>query len=126
MSIFGSREEDPLLQNDPLAPPSDDSSDSSSAHPEGLRSDSDSPLSNALTEAESPGPGAPFAFPEEGPTRTLRRSVEAAREGHLSILNAAFDQGWRLTRIEYQEQTADLLLVLRREASETDRTDRIV
>jgi hypothetical protein len=33
--------------------------------------------------------------------------VEAAAEGRLTELNAAFDQGWRLAHVDLRSETAD-------------------
>jgi len=145
MNLFGSREDDPLLENDPLAPSSDENTasgeerasddDSAPSSPAGdgprtspSREENDDPGSgnDAPSAGTSNGTGPHFALPGTGSTRTLRRSVETAQEGRLSVLNAAFDQGWRLDRIEYQKETDELLFVLHREASDPESQDLIV
>lgn len=127
---LGSRDEDPLLKNDPLAPSSDgdegegddettgmtsSGEDPSSANlPPGKTSsglqrqspqknESDSELQEDNWSVFSPSEDH-FAFGGEGDTRVVVRSVEAAAEGRLTVLNSAFDQGWRLARVALKEE----------------------
>jgi len=92
MSLFGSRENDPLLQDDPFAP-----------------SEGEPSASDAGNRASSRD--------EEG-KRVLVRGVDEAEAGTLSALNTAFDQGWRLEKVVHREETADLLFWLRQRSAE--------
>jgi hypothetical protein len=128
MSIFGSREEDPLLQDDPLAPSSEDESAPEDEPPAG-----DDPAPASAEDAEEAPTEEPpdeseghFALDGEGTTRTLVRSVGEAEHGNLTVLNAAFDQGWRVDCVVYQEESDDLLFQLRREESGSDQNGVIV
>ena len=131
MDLFGSREEDPLLENDPLAPSPDENADSgeepTADDAPSSSNDDDSPSGDAPSSSNASNGSSPhFALAGTGDTRTLRRSVEKTEDGGLSVLNAAFDQGWRLDRIEYRAETDDLLFTLRREDSEPRDQDLIV
>ena len=140
MSVFGTREDDPLLQNDPLAPSPDDeqegepSSDeppydeessekavSEDASSEAAPSDketapTDGPETDASTSHSEGtdsvfGPGSSSETEDENhfrlggseDTRAIVRSAKEAASGRLTVLNAAFDQGWRLSRVDVQE-----------------------
>jgi hypothetical protein len=124
MTLFGRREEDPLLQNDPLAPSSDDGqegprssneNDSSEAvppenedvSPDGPDEDASSVASPRSETPESVfGAGSStdtnnhFSFDGTDETRVIIRTAEEATSGRLTVLNSAFDQGWRVDRIE--------------------------
>jgi len=138
MSIFGSREDDPLLQDDPLAP-SDHESSASSA-----RASEQSPSGGEeATQASSSSPGAeptasqsdassdPVSDPRssfEGKRarRAIVRGLDTVETGALSALNTAFDQGWRLDKIVYREETADLLFLLRQQEASAGQGGLIV
>lgn len=145
MSLFGSREDDPLLQDDPFAPSEEDSASRPSApseeeHPDPEASGSgadaispDVPASGAELPAEAQhdesaaaGGKDRFSFDGEEARRALVRNVDEAEAGTLSALNTAFDQGWRLERVVYREETADLLFLLQQQPSSTDRNELIV
>jgi hypothetical protein len=145
MSLFGSREDDPLLQDDPLAPSEEDAESSSSRASDEEPSDHDEsvPASEAVSpeapsvEAESSektqhggaataGRDDRFSFDGEDARRALVRNVDDAEAGNLAVLNTAFDQGWRLERVVYREETADLLFLLQQQPSSMDRNDLIV
>ena len=130
MSIFGSREEDPLLQGDPLAPaPENESSDEEEISERGSSDDqagrpddrergepqapasSEEPRSSGETVFSSSGDGpngARTGKPSSSgttDTRVLLRSVEEAADGRLTRLNAAIEEGWRLQCVELRDGT---------------------
>ena len=111
MSLFGSRENDPLLQDDPFAPSEGEPSDSSSAE------DSSPPGGQADEPSASDAGNRASSRDEEG-KRVLVRGVDEAEAGTLSALNTAFDQGWRLEKVVHREETADLLFWLRQRSAE--------
>jgi hypothetical protein len=74
MTLFGSRDEDPLLKNDPLAP----------SEPK----DGDADGATEGTEEKAPA------------SRRVEYSVAEAATGPLRTLNRAFGQGWRLARVD--------------------------
>lgn len=121
MSLFGSREDDPLLQDDPFAP-SDDEPSSSARAPEEAPADDDGIAPASAAPEEEPRP----SFDGETARRALVRSVDKAEAGTLGALNTAFDQGWRLDKVVYREETADLLFLLRQQEDSTDRNGLIV
>lgn len=107
MDPFGSREDDPLLQGDPFAPTSsEDDADGGEA-----ASENRSPVETgeASRSGETTGEsvfeesGSHFALDGDGDTRVVFRSAEGASEGRLTVLNAAFDQGWSLDRVELRK-----------------------
>ncbi|PQJ26945.1 hypothetical protein BSZ35_18655 [Salinibacter sp. 10B] len=129
MAPFGSRKDDPLLQDDPLAPPSDegageeddstgdvdpethaDESTDEGAAVDGEDADAESRSLVETGEASRVGEttdpsvfedsGDRFKFGRDGDTRVVTRSAEGASEGRLTVLNAAFEQGWTLDRVE--------------------------
>lgn len=102
MNLFGSREEDPLLQDDPFAPDSDDPS--SASEPRSADPDTD-PNPAVPTEGEQ----------QEEDGRTLVYTQEEAETGPLSELNQAFDQEWRLKQIQFRDDGA-LVFTLRHQA----------
>lgn len=129
MTLFGSREEDPLLQNDPLAPSSGESGEKEPGETGSFEDDtrSEDARSNESSRGEEkPGgkepPGSEsdgagddagsvfrsysnhFALDGEGDTRVLVRSEEEALEGRLTLINAALNQGWRLARVEVNDE----------------------
>lgn len=133
MSIFGPREDDPLLQNDPLAPSSD--ADDESAVED---STSDTPLQSSSTrdtsasEASSPPSKAGDAnesvfssphssvkhdTPDHQNTRTLTYVLNDAIDGRLTALSEALSQGWRLTHVEVRQKD-----VIEEESKDTTRT----
>ena len=135
MSIFGSRDDDPLLQGDPFAPGAeDDPSDEEPAGEESAGEDTDdeglragepatterpdaSPAEGDSTSRDSvfgpadddqgraSGEGDPVS--EDGGTRVLVRLLEEAADGRLDRLNTAVDAGWRLQRVELVNEAAD-------------------
>jgi hypothetical protein len=132
MSIFGSREDDPLLQGDPRAPtPKDESTDEGEGaerertENQVMRSDDrdrDEPNAPASSGASRSSEETVFASSGDGPsrsrtekssssgttdTRILVRSVEEAAAGSLSRLNAAIEAGWRLQRVELRDGPPD-------------------
>jgi hypothetical protein len=145
MSLFGSREDDPLLQDDPFAPSEDDPSSQDARTPEEAPRDRN-PSSDG-TEAGSPdapsaggeasvtsqdeessrfGGDDRFSFTGEEARRALVRGVDEAESGDLAVLNTAFDQGWRLEGVVYREDTADLLFLLHQQDPGTDQDGMIV
>ena len=135
MSIFGSRDDDPLLQEDPFAPnPKDDPSeedppgeksagedatdeepragDSATAErPDAPPSEADSARRGSVFGPADTAQGRPSAEgvpgSGEGGTRVLVRLLEEAAEGRLDRLNTAVDAGWRLRRIELLDDASD-------------------
>ena len=115
MDVFGSREGDPLLQDDPFAPSdeeTDDASDSAppqSADASEQASAPDGSAEQLEAEKNTVFDSLPTASAMEGEdaTRVIVRSAEAAAEGRLTELNAAFDQGWRLAHVDLRSETAD-------------------
>jgi hypothetical protein len=109
MSIFGSRDDDPLLQDDPLAPSSDN---------EESRDDAARPSSGGGAAGREQGPPheagtgvfGPFdaeaSVPSDDPTREVVRTATQAAEGNLAPLNAALDQGWRVARVHVRGSAA--------------------
>lgn len=126
MSIFGSREDDPLLQNDPLAPSPDDDPAGDTADEDGDASESDR-SSTARNRSEAPadedastdsaaGPatsvfGSPAGVQGRSSSRTdervIVRLVEEAANGRLAQVNTALDAGWRLRRLELRDEVPD-------------------
>jgi len=100
MSLFGSRDDDPLLQGDPLAPVSDEE-----AAGEGTPSADEEPPVPSATDMGNAGPDD---------DRMLVYSRDEATEGAFSDLNRCLREDWRLTRVELQEDGA-LAFHLRRE-----------
>lgn len=132
MSLFGSREDDPLLQDDPLAPseeasqPRDDASSRSGADgPDAARAD-DGPAPSRPDEAPAAGADDGRGLNGEAARRALVRSVDDAERGDLSVLNTAFDQGWRLEGVVYREETADLLFLLQQQDPSAEQNGLIV
>lgn len=150
MNPLGSPEKDPLLQGDPLAPFADEESTpkEKSTSPERQREGPPTDEDTAAEEKKGSSSGkeplpvmdeeqAPpaeesvsetndqFPFEGEGTVRTVVRNFEEARSGNLTMLNAAFDQGWRLDQIVYRERSTDLLFVLRHEKGDLSH-ERIV
>lgn len=109
MSIFGSREDDPLLQDDPFAPPPDDDpSAEEDASP--AEQSADAPSDETPSRSESvfgPSDGEGDRFSESTSTRVLVHPVEEAANGHLAQLNMALDEGWRFRRVELREEATD-------------------
>lgn len=134
MSIFGSRDDDPLLQGDPFAPDAEDDpsdgeppeeSTGEDANDEGPRPEGpsmterpDAPPAEADSDRRESvfGPAdnaeghpsdrdAPGS--EEGGTRVLVRLLEEAANGRLDRLNTAVEAGWRLQRVELVNETPD-------------------
>jgi hypothetical protein len=97
MSLFGSRENDPLLQDDPFAPSDED------------------PPADAEDETGADASGGD-ASPVDEPaptTRTITYTRQEARAGDLTELNRALDREWRLDSIRLEGDNA-LQLTLRR------------
>jgi len=117
MSVFGSQNEDPLLQNDPLAPstegdneneaPDDqelssvESTDGEMAPPDASQERADSVFGSTSREANRKENGAP---PEKGENpRVMVRSITEAARGGLAAVNEALEDGWRLERVQVNE-----------------------
>ena len=129
MAPFGSREDDPLLQDDPLAPPSkegdgEDDDTTGDVDPEAHADEStgegaavdeedaraesrslvetgeDSRVGEATDPSVFEDSGDRFKFDGDGDTRVVTRSADGASKGRLTVLNAAFEQGWTLERVE--------------------------
>jgi len=138
MSLFGSRADDPLLQDDPFAPSDDESSAASARASEQSPSDgeeadkasSSSPGTESAasqSDASSDPVGASrSSFDGKTARRTIVEGLDKVESGPLSALNTAFDQGWRLDKIVYREETADLLFLLRQQEAGADRNGLIV
>lgn len=131
MSIFGTREDDPLLENDPLAPSSDDEqegdappdedasskaalSDEETASQSGseeVRPSSRPGFSNSEEPASVFGAGSSaevnaenhFRFDGSEETRVIVRSAEELTRGRLTMLNSALDVGWRIDRVKLRK-----------------------
>jgi hypothetical protein len=132
MSLFGSREEDPLLENDPLAP----SSDSEAVHEEDASSiEEDDDAESTSSSASAPEMDPPGALSSDGAesdsvfrvtsphsvsseenelqfdsredTRVVVHTAEEAGAGRLTVLNAALEEGWRLDRVELRSESPD-------------------
>jgi len=125
MSIFGSREDDPLLQNDPLAPSSEDElADDPATEEDASEDDRPSTARDRATDPSeddaSTGSGigttqSVFATPAETQDRSsaetdervIVRLVEEAANGRLAQVNTALDAGWRLRRLELRDEVPD-------------------
>ena len=115
MSVFGSRDEDPLLQDDPLAPSADDD-DHEEASPDETTSSDDVTRRASSSPAEGRRGGvtvfgrvAPTGDDGEeagGETRVLVQSPAEAASGALAALNNALDDGWRIRRVDVNEDSA--------------------
>lgn len=133
MSLFGPRKEDPLLQNDPLAPsseeekstessskdvsPENDANGEEASHREQEAEDLESPSSSTTgesqdsvftpsrTQDDNEGRGF-FQFGSRGDSRVIVRSAKEADEGRLNVINSAMDEGWRLDRVETFEEAS--------------------
>ena len=109
MDLFGSRDDDPLLQNDPLAPSADESStDGEEAAPDPDRA--------SAQRRDQPG---------RGETRTLAYTQEEATDGALADLNRALIRNWRLTRVQLRED-GHLLFRLRHDPGASDEKGPII
>jgi hypothetical protein len=115
MSVFGSRDEDPLLQDDPLAPSADDD-DHEEASPDETTSSDDVTRSASSSSAEG-GRGGGTVFGRVTPTgtndeedgretRVLVQSPAEAASGALAALNNALDNGWRIRRVDIEEDAS--------------------
>jgi len=124
MSVLGSPEDDPLLQNDPLSSSTSDDADADASPP---KAEEDESASSSASASEPSSPEAPstsegtdsvfeavpsmddtdggshFHLDGEEDTRVVVRSQEELAAGRLTMLNSAFDQGWRLDRVECRE-----------------------
>jgi hypothetical protein len=109
MGLFGSRDDDPLLQNDPLAPSADESPT------EGEEASSDPDRASAQRR-DRPG---------RVETRTLAYTEEEATDGALADLNRALIRHWRLTRVQLRED-GQLLFRLRRHSGAADEEGTII
>lgn len=101
MSLFGSRDDDPLLQGDPLAPASNEEDAG-----QGTPSADEEPPTPSATDVENAGPDE---------DRMLVYSRDEATEGAFPDLNRCLQGDWRLTRVELQEE-GTLAFHLRRES----------
>jgi hypothetical protein len=127
MNPFGSREDDPLLQNDPLAPSDDEPTEESSTDGEpptqstssnGEASptspeqdapppDDESEDSHSVFERTSPGDGdphAPVCFHKTDDALIIYQWAPEGSTGQLTALNSVLDEGWRLDRVELREE----------------------
>lgn len=126
MSVFCPRNEDPLLQNDPLAPSDETEADEESSE------ETPSPKGDSLAEEKgareaSSEPASKFASSETGcPTRTITCSTEAANDGRLAPINTALNQGWRLDRVDVLEDGAKIAFLLERKTEAADAPARVV
>lgn len=132
MSIFGSREDDPLLQDDPFAPSSGDGAPeqngASSKEPtdnhasnhgppsgspaqESKSTATDDSLGGSVFDPSTNADGRSFGETDrtasEASSREIVRTAEQAANGHLSTINDALDAGWRLRRVELRNASAD-------------------
>lgn len=112
MDVFGSREGDPLLQDDPLAPSDGEAEEASDSAPQSDEA-AESPSSSEQREEEgdtvfdAAQRTSAAAESEDESTRVIVRSAEAAAEGRLTELNAAFEKGWRLDYVDLRPETAE-------------------
>jgi len=109
MGLFGSRDDDPLLQDDPFAPGSSDPS----SHDEDASADPGRTASQRHKE------------PERASTRTIEYTQEEATEGALDDLNQALVQNWRLTRIHVQDD-GQLVFRLQRGSGPSGKEETII
>ena len=109
MGLFGSRDEDPLLQDDPFAPNSDESDGSD----EGGSPES---ASSAQRRREEPG---------RAETRAITCTQAEATEGALADLNQALVQNWRLARIQVRDD-GRLVFQLRRDQGASGEAETII
>lgn len=130
MSIFGSQEDDPLLQGDPFAPSSGDGA------PEENGAANDDPTNESASDSGSPsgrparenqpstasddsGEGSVFtpstgthrplsgeSSKEEEASREIVRTAEQAASGDLATLNDALSAGWQLRCVELRTAAA--------------------
>ena len=126
MSIFGSREEDPLLQDDPFAPQSeDDSPEADDTDPSETQPSDSGPRSQEKATHTPPsgdtrsvgtsvfGDNKPnrasgnASASDNTDTRVLVRLVDEAANGRLGRLNAAINDGWRLRSVELRNEAPD-------------------
>jgi hypothetical protein len=134
MSIFGSRDDDPLLQDDPFAPSGEDDEGSRGGAPAEKRSSEEERsegASNRLGSLFESGEGEEERGQDqkrelEQETLQVRCSTDESRQAPLDRLNALFEQGWRVDHIEHKpsertpatEETSarhtTLLFILRR------------
>lgn len=105
MSLFGSPEDDPLLQGDPFAPSSSGSEASDDA-------DSVDERRGAST------PGRTQSVFEDGETYRVVRSAREAEDGELEAVNAVLREGGVLDHVELHGTSASevrtVVFVLRR------------
>lgn len=103
MNVFGPPETDPLLQDDPFPPLSDNQSSA---------------------DADPPGPSRPKPENEAAASsKLLLGSMADAQEGNLSALNRALANGWILERVEFRPAKT-LAIVLRRPPSEAETSEQ--
>jgi hypothetical protein len=111
-SIFGSRDEDPLLQDDPFAPSPGGESSSSSGDP----------VSESDAQAADEQPNTPRT---EEKTRRLLYTREEATGGELAELNRALAGHWRLSRVKLRDD-GRIAFVLAAESSSANGLGTIV
>lgn len=109
MGLFGSRDDDPLLQDDPFAP----SSDESSAHDDG-----------AATETDPAAPQRRDGS-DHTDTRTIAYTQEEATDGALADLNQALVQDWRLDRVQLGDD-GQLVFCLQRDTRASGEESTII
>jgi hypothetical protein len=107
MGVFGSRENDPLINHDPFAPlPNEESGSSGEEGGERESSPTKDSASSVFRPEESQTDRESQASPSES-TWVVTRSLDEAADGRLADLNAAFEQGWQLSSVELRVGTED-------------------
>jgi len=137
MSVFGSRDEDPLLQNDPLSPSDEEeaqgdtskeastgdaeasedafregetaqTTDEDGHHPSEADEDTDPSVFHASTPSEKKVPSDALREDSKDDTCVIVRAADDAADGQLRELRAAFASGWSLGRVVLQGKNEDL------------------
>lgn len=108
MSVFDSREEDPLLQGDPFAPPANDHPNSADSPPP--------PPSDEARSSDRDSSDNHSVFEDRKKHRVVCSERDAA-EGRLDELNASLKQEWVFDHIEFRPASSSLVFVLRRPTS---------
>ena len=109
MGLFGSRDDDPLLQDDPFAPGSTDSP-----------SDDEDTSTNAdRTSVQKRNE------PDRTDSRTIACTQDEATEGALDELNQALVQEWRLAGIQLQDD-GQFIFRLQRDTGASDKAGTVI
>jgi hypothetical protein len=105
VSIFGSQDDDLLLQNDPPDPWSEDTSSDGDEGPAPADSTLPAPSpTNAASESVfTESEPSPENDTESVDTHSILHSLDETIGGVLTELNAAVDPGWRLVRVEMRQ-----------------------